>query len=119
MSIELPDQLKEDGKQIYVTLLLPEDSPMPTIDGQWKRREDGNIEASYTRYQLRQAVWAGLVIKIGQVEDRLERGEQMIREAQEAGERERAEELGRHYAALLEEIARLLDAEAQCRASFD
>lgn len=119
MSIELPDQLRENGEQIYITLLLPEDSPMPTIDGQWQRREDGGVEASYTRYQLFESVRAGLAIKIGKAKDRLEQGEQMIREAQEDDDQQRAKELAQHYAALLEEIAHLLDTRAECHASFE
>ena len=38
-----------------LTLTLPADTPLPVIAGQWKRQDDGSIEARYTRYEL---AWA-------------------------------------------------------------
>ena len=114
--IELPDQL---GGANYVTLRIPRDSQLPTIDGQWRRMEDGTIEASYTRHQLIEAVRAGIEIKLGQAMVRLERGEQMITEAQQAGNDEEAQRLAMHYASVLGEVAHLYDVRAICRASLE
>jgi hypothetical protein len=113
MPIDLPDQLKdtEQADTIYVTLRLPEDPDLPTVDGQWQR-QDGHIIAQYTRSQLAEAVWAGLALKIKRVEGRLEEGERLIREAQASGNQQRAEELAAHYRALLAQMARLCESSA-------
>jgi len=108
MAIDLPDQLKQERDEIFVTLLLPEDTNLPTVEGQWERDGD-NIIASYTRYQLSRAVWAAITIRMGQLEERLKEGEHLIAEAQGSGEQQRAEELGEHYRALMLEMARLHD----------
>jgi len=117
--VELPDQLSDDGDEIYVTLLVPEDSLLPTIRGQWQRLDDGRIEAQYTRPQLIDAVQAGLAIRLGQLQERLDHGEQLIAAAQASGDQPQAEQLAEHYAGLLQQIARLLDAQAICRASLN
>ena len=112
--IQLPDQLKQSRQDpIYVTLVLPQDTRMPTIDGQWQRLEDGRIEAEYTREQLSWAVQAGLAIKIGEVEKRLAAGEAMIAQAQAQGDAAQIERLERHYVSLIEAITALLDAGAR------
>lgn len=110
--VTLPKQLKEDR---YVTFVLSGDSPLPTINGQWTRWDENTITAWYTRPQLCEAVLAGLAIEIGQMQDRLEKGEQLINEAKQRGDEQEAAKLQRHWVTMLEHITRLLDAQAQAK----
>ena len=113
--VTLPDQLQNAARR-YVTLVIPPDSPLPAIDGQWCQRDDDVIEAWYTRQQLREAVCNGLAIKIGQITDRLDHGEILIAEAKQRGDVAEAERLERYWVSLLEQITRLLGAQV-CAAS--
>jgi len=115
--IGLPDQLQHGGEEIYVILMIPPESTLPAVDEQWEKHEDGMVEASYTRAQLREAVWAGLAIKIGQVEERLNQGERLIAEARKRGDDAEAGRLEQHWLALLGQITSLLNAQVAARAT--
>ena len=119
--VELPDQLKQQDGEVYVTLLIPQESTLPVanVDEQWETLADGMVRASYTRAQVREAVWAGLAIKIGQVEERLNQGERLIAEAQQHGDHAETERLEQHWLALLGQITSLLDAQVAARASIE
>ena len=108
--LSLPQQLKEE--QRYVTLALPGESSMPTVEDQWIRGDDGVITAWYTRPQLCEAVLAGLAIEIGKMQARLERGEQLIVEAGQRGDESEVVKLEQYWIAMLERITHLLDAQA-------
>jgi len=116
--IMLPDQLQHGDEVIYITLMIPPESTLPAVDEQWEKHEDGMVKASYTRAQLREAVWAGLAIKVGQVEDRLDQGETLIAQARQRGDDAEAERLEQHWLALLGQIASLLDAQVAARATL-
>jgi len=107
--LSLPQQLDDSMR---ITFSIPRDSQLPTIDGQWTREDDGTITAWYTRPQLCEAVLAGLAIEIGQMQERLERGEQMIADAKQRGDEQEVTALERHWVTMLERITRLLDAQA-------
>jgi len=102
--ITLPQQLE------HLTFLIPPDSALPVVEGQSEQDERGLI-AWYTRDQLREAVWAGLAIKTGQYEKRLEDGEAMAIEARQYGDSAEAARLEEHWVKLLARFTELLDAQ--------
>ena len=103
--ITLPQQLE------HLTFLIGPDSTLPIVEGQSEQDERGLI-AWYTRDQLREAVRAGLIIKTGKYEKRLEDGEAMAIEARQRGDDVEAARLEAHWVELLARLTELLDAQA-------
>ena len=103
--ITLPRQLE------HLTFLIGPDSTLPIIEGQSEQDKRGLI-AWYTRDQLREAAWAGLAIKAGQYEKRLENGEAMVTEASLRGDDAEAARLEEHWVGMLAQLTALLDAQA-------
>ena len=67
-----------------VTLVLPSDSPLPTMRGKWKRTQTGTIEATYSRDELETCLWVAAAWNGREVG-----GYDVRREDREPGERNR------------------------------
>jgi hypothetical protein len=94
----------DSGTSTEITLSLPPDTHLgvPANPDRWERR-NGRVVATYTRTELAWAVVLELSRQLSELDNRLERGKQLLKEVDES----EAEALHQHWDALDAERKRL------------
>lgn len=108
-----PPPIEKEERKPPVTLSLPGDTDIPVPAGQW-RKVDGRIVATYSRAELWPALFLAFDKKRRELEDRLERGLQLMSEVS-ADDDARAERLLTHWEVLNEEYTQVQGMLSLCR----